>query len=219
MTRILNRALSALSRVYRLEGGDTVVSDFETQTPIIPVHDVSREAELGAGIGTQGGWLTHYEFVEELSALGSTERRASDPWDAVDAETNIARTELSLWLYDTFMNVNGNYANVDVMTVALAFPTTFPGVGTVVPYRLLEYNTGTQVDASNTGASGDVYIMAPANEDHAANNALVVPRMHPFPVPVGSTLTYRLDTSGICEVYVWHLMWAGPRGVAPPLGY
>lgn len=57
MSRILNRVLPALGRIYRLEGTRDSPSEFNIEAGVQLVHDASREAERATGVGEEDGFF------------------------------------------------------------------------------------------------------------------------------------------------------------------
>lgn len=211
-----SRVLRLLDRLYKFAGAPRITRDVELGLPIQLVHDVSREAELGAGIGIEGGWVMHYEEVEELNAGGGTERRTADPWTDVDNATVEALDNLDLWHFHFWANTDFvSMANVQTLEVLFAYPTTFPGVGAQRPYLPIAHYDGTWSASDDTAAAAIGVIGA---DTGAVFYESETGRIHrPFRIPRNSVFTYQMVTGGICTAHCFHLMWAGPKGVLPPV--
>lgn len=115
MARFLRRCIDVLEDIYRFDDARRTVSQFELSGPIQPVHDVSREAELGSSPGVKGFFhcgvtLTHAGAGTENEAFSLYDPTpgggAASKWEVdwtrdwvwiMDAWTSVAETNASNW--------------------------------------------------------------------------------------------------------------------------
>lgn len=207
MGKFNSRALTVLDRVYNFVGGKTLGRDFDTETPIQPVHDVSREAEIGAGLYWNWSWLI---------AVAGTTRFASTIYDQFTWYSNLSDAEVETWIVDVIVNINQNPANFTSGVLALYYPPfgEFPGSqGSNLEPAKMVYRNGTPTvhTITNRAATGVNYFIP--------NELDVTERLElPYLIHRGSGLagTFILGGAGGDSCTVNVVMWTGPRGSRPP---
>lgn len=204
MGKFLQRSLGVLDRVYDFVGGTRGLSEFELGGSIQPVHDMSREAELGSRGVAQGGYLSLGQtFVH--SGVG-TLFVATDVYAAFDSIARFsdfrstAKDQHRLWLLDIFGAVDGTVANWSFsMSAALLAPddrTQF----------LAQYDSTQAITV--TGA-------APLAMTSSVNTPLDR-RTYPALWQPGTIWQGRSTATDAVTTRLHTLWWAGPLGTTPP---
>jgi len=116
---ILARALVVLDRLYNFPGGTRGLTEFDLASPIQPVHDLSREVELGSRGAVDGGYLRIGVTLENATAGAATIEATQNFYDLFDSITQFSefRTrDHRLWLVEVYGTVDavnsGNWTNV-----------------------------------------------------------------------------------------------------------
>lgn len=206
-TAFTGRVLGILDRIFHFGGGSSLPSKVELDLPIQVVHDVSRQSELGAGIGKDDGYFIHQSNV--LHVGPTTERYQTDPWETVAAITTIHPMALSLWLiYPMIFTQTGVLTRADV---AMRYPLNFTGMPPAIndhPFRVIEATT-TVVPVNNFNDTGDrnIYMSADGFSVRGLSQPVYFPR--------GAIVTVVETANNIIGI-VDLLMWLGPRGARPP---
>jgi len=204
MTEFKNRALGALQRIYGFLGGVVTTSRADLEGQIQLVHDVSREAEVAAGVGgriiTPGWWWLRDVHVH---AGADTVLSSLNPYNAINTEqANLP--EFDLWLYDVgvWSVIDGRVSSANAVLWRL---TPYPG-GTVRVPQLL-FVAAAAVSVANVTAAGTDSMGLPT--------AGVAPAM-PLLIPENSIINSVSVSSGADDFYMCYLVYAAPRGVLPP---
>lgn len=206
MAGILQRAIAVLDRLYNFPGGTRGLSEFDLDSPITAVHDLSREAEHGArGTQAQGGYLQLGQTLENDTAGAVTILVSTDVYAAFDATGDLndfRSADHRLWLIGVFGSVDDtNNANWTNSKTTIRYG---PGG-----------NNRTQIlavwdlDISSTVAAGDRPMVADEGE-------LPAPVNFPIFFPIGTLWESDSVSTNDCIARIHSLWWAGPIGTTPP---
>lgn len=206
MPAFKNRVLTVLDRIYSIIG-DQAPNDIETKAPITLVHDVSRDAGLGAALGRFGGYFADQTFLVHAGA--DTQYAILDPYGSlqagfIDVGAFPSRESIWVWHLDCFLTLSA--ANLTSSTISLFRPTTFPDV-TQDCYQIL-YSYASATTVGNSAGVGSVPVGQGAT-------AIATPQT-PVLIPDGGLYTFRSTSSGAMTNYATYLAWVGPKGVPPP---
>jgi len=220
VTKFRARSLGVLDKVYDFDGGTRGLSEFDLEGAIQPVHDLSREAELGSGHGRNHGFYimrivnTHVgvgSITDQLNIFTPTNRFGTytpvDPssewiwgfnaWMEADEATDFASATLHL-------NAGTGGSRDSLLG---AFEPAGAGAGTDPPgIRLIAFWNAI------VGAS-------PPDLGNRSNTIMPSYNIRPFPIPFAQavlTFVSTSDTAGTIEIAMSMLIWRGPRGVTPP---
>lgn len=209
MSEFRNRVLTALDNVYGFLTEKRSVSSLQLEQPIQLVHDVSREAELGGGVGEQGGFFIIQENFAFAGA--AVDRNAYDVHALIEAEFGVR--DRSAYLLDFSGEIGGNTAQFTFLSAAHYPPVaSYPGNDYSSP-QLVAYHESVVLVCDTTGAGSDtVTFPDPAN---------IVAGYSRFPVYLapGAILTVYVSAGGAggaTNVRTTFLLWVGPKGVYPP---
>lgn len=205
MTEFLNRPLQVVSRLYQFLNADVPRSDFDLTTRIQPVHDYSREAELGGrGIDLQG-YLELGQTLANATAGATVIHITTDVYAAFDSITQFSdfrSVKDRLWLIAVFGSVDaalaGNWTSA----------TTGINMQSVSPSRirgLAHWN----VDIDPLVA--------------VSGRPMVLDETQPFPLitepiylPLGTIWATAAASTDDCTARVHAIFWAGRIGTTPP---
>lgn len=209
-----NRVLQSLDRIYKIVGKQAPNS-IETSPPITLVHDVSREAGLGAGLGNHYGYF--WDDHEISAAMAGTEWDWETPGSRIESGFIFEEAPPSLdslWLWHIACGISSDLAVGTQLTgvrVALTWPPGESGMDGRRLFPLLVAEGVTAFgDAGTLGGDANVAFNNGAAEDFFYYYD------RPVPMAIHSTYTIRTTWSGSGSQYFWHLNWIGPRGVTPP---
>jgi len=211
MGRILKRILDSLSDVYKTDGSE-IVSLVDTEQPVTLVHDVSDMARTNCGPGAQRGFFWIEQRLTETGGLGGTEVAAVNPRTVMATLfPNEPAGSFDVWHIRSMSSGNANWgANLTTATIAIGYPVAFPGYTTTVPYWLVHYADAAATVATIAAGSGQIIGMDSTYGD-------VNHRNHVIRCPIGAMVTIEQVTSGLAVGDYFSLMWAGPRGLTPPV--
>jgi len=204
MSRFLKRPLKVLDFIYDFVGGFAGLGEFADESAIQPVHDVSRESELGAALG--GVSRMGYTLVTATDVHVATGfiRTTADPYNAFD-NLAIPRNKGSIWVCGAFGTCDDS-TDFTSYAVSVTWPT-FVG-HSAGQEQLIAFGNDAIQDVVGAGlfSVGD---LARSNI-HAS----------PFPlfVPQGGILNFasESDTAGTVTIRYGVVLWAGPSGARPP---
>lgn len=212
MALIARKVLDALQGIYRTV--DAPPSRIDFGNPITPVHDVSRQAEIGAALGPDHGFFVyHHEF--DMSA-GTNQYLQQDLYAFVNASSWSATFNTrDYWIW--FMGGVGVYVpqaglgDIDEATVGLQIPDGAADflTGTLAGYFPIFQAAGDQALARIDNAIR--YESVPL----AGSKPLPVP----FFCPQGTLISAAIDpNAGIANpgAILDIQFWAGRRGTTPP---
>lgn len=202
MAQFNARPLGVLDAIYRFIGGSAQAPrSFQTEMGIIPVHDVSRESELG---GPEYGQAFGY-FVGgqvDVHAAPGTVDTTHDPWDTVDA-LGLNRSACVVWMIKTFGNTNStaNFLSAAMSVAWPVIPTVFAGGPTfLISFydAVVAQVNGLQLGNALGGSNGTFLTM-------------------PHLIPDGSTVHARtVSQIGAANIGILAVYWVGPKGARPP---
>ena len=204
MADFLNRPLSVLSRLYQFRGGPSIRSDFDVVGPIQPVHDLSREAELGTrGRGANG----YLELGQTIVHVGvGTLFASSDPYALFDSigefsdfnSTGVRKDRL--WLLGFFASTSDTGD----------FEEASSGMLYQDPLRTLLLTRWTSAGS----------IIEAAGLFPLISSVFFITPVPQFPIffPPGALWASRssADNAGTTTTRIHSRWWAGPQGVTPP---
>ncbi len=208
MSEFTARPLRALDRIYRFVGGMVGPKRFASESEIQPVHDLSREAEIGSGIGGALGFYTRGPTDAHVGTgiiFGSF-----DPYEMADTHFD-QRSRLGVWMMGAWCSTDAmgavRFVNAGVAVALPEIPGTF---GAPFETNLL------------THAWFDEIMEIPVNEGHAANQTEGSSRALqydglPLYLPDGTIIHHRTEaTTNVVEISIRILFWIGARGARPP---
>lgn len=210
MSNFKSRGLSVLNGIYRfLPFARTAPEDYDLTSPIVSVHDVSREAELGAYAFDEkvGGFFQ----VGQDNAHPAASTVNSNP--TVYTVTDQAFGSGSLNRVWCWLMWAGLEMNASGFLTSAKLSVQVPQVGSALAPRnfLIEYWDADI--AQPTGGFGTPYtyfgVRAAAANQQRTRLPFLIPAGGQFgfqSITSGGDFTIRLDT--IC--------WVGPIGVMPP---
>ena len=204
MADFKNRPLSVIARIYQFAGGPTVRSDFDVSSSIQPVHDVSREAELGTRGRAQAGFL---ELGQTFVHVGvGTLRAATDVYASFNSISDFSDFDSQgaskdrLWLLGLFGTTSDD-GDFGICATALLYQTPLR------TYLLARW----ALTSEDIEAGGRFPLV------HTDPRAVPEPD---FPIffPPGALWGTRstADNAGTTTTRIFSRWWAGPLGVTPP---
>ena len=204
-----SRAILVLDRIYRFVGGKTLGRLFDTETPITPVHDVSREAEIGAGFGQSLGYWNWNRF--RAAAGAETYRYADDIKTQLTWYSNPDPANTWTWLLHAGFNISAaTLTRCSAVLWQPAFGGVLPGTpGTPYWASLGVYFANDVGGCTDQAGTGGTF------EGQTTTN-IEAARQYPIPVFDGATLSLEVTVGGACSWNFSALMWTGPKGVLPP---
>ena len=202
MPRITTAVLDAFRRIYRTPGGVPASPlDLETTTPLQIVHDVSRLAELGTGLGPEDGFA-QYRLTNALPAGGGATVTV-DPYDLVETLGG-NRRDHRVWLLGCMGFTNG----LDVTTFATLFQT-IPTVVNIFPTPLAQTMSQWIGGGAAESSGGQL---------HGITDGESLGFMWPVLALPGGLLSFFVDPvtglTGTWDAVVF--AWLGAKGVQPP---
>lgn len=208
MGQFRRKPLGVLDRIYGFLSGKTTISQVSLEAPATLVHDLSRQAERGAGYGQHGGYVIFNGGNTHAGA--GTLRSQYDPYYycllGIDPVYAPVESEVDIWLAHlsvTFGDTDGN-----AVGIAMSVP-----VNGVLPCGAestlgLFYGTTPQIKFSNYSATGGVYGMA----DTEFYSGLDLP----IYLPHSCRITLQSVATNTWNVQMWVHCWVMPRGATPP---
>jgi len=198
VSRFTARPLGALENIYRFVGGQTGPNVFTLAAPLQPVHDVSREAEMGTA---QTGALGYFYLgtVDAHVGVGNI-FTTSDPY--AGPFRDLDPVDVDVWIIDALCTCDDS-ADFDIALLGLIYPILPGAFATAETQLLFEFTTPARAIVS----AGDSTIPA------------VIHRIAmPTYVPHGATLAQRTsaDVAGTNNISLFTIFWAGARGILPP---
>lgn len=206
MALFRNRPLGVLSKIYSFAQGLTGMSDFSLEGSIQPVHNLSREAELGAkGDGHAGIWI----MGSRVTANGAVVyTNAIDPYALVGGQGyDPDPSEDWIWLLDCFCSYTGTGTpgRASCLIDSGASPSDLyagqESGSSLLGDRMFAYWTAFAMGVAL--ADSDGYVRPPSFQ----------------PIPYGDGLRFGgEETGGVNDtVFTWSsLLWLGKQGVMPP---
>ncbi len=214
-----NAPLRLLDRIYGFVGGLRGVRSVDLSSPIVLVHDVSREAELGtySGIGIALPGSAYFAIVHDHVHAGADTVADSSPvYENQSAAAfflagfpPIDPDKETVWIVGAGgMSLNG-LTTVAYIQVAL-LPKASAGSGTGVDQAVIRWSGSDSV--------------ANSNGDHPLRTTEPGFGQYPFPIPItnkalnNSPILWTSATSGADTIDMWLNCIRLPVGVFPP-GY
>jgi len=193
------KPLGVLDNIYRFVGGQSGPNSFAEEMAIQPVHDVSREAELGTAQSPERGYFlrgfdhAHVGTGSIFNQQGCYDRT----FDSLDAE------DVDLWIIDVLCQ-NNDASDFASAGGGLEYPI-LPGVFNAQIKSLREFVDADQVPALISSG----LVPVPPVDDFA---------VLPIYCPHGSEFVQRTtsDNAGTVTISVYFLFWAGARRTSPP---
>ena len=201
-----SRSLAVLDRLYDFIGGTRGLSEFDLAGQIQPVHDTSREAELGSRGLTEAGFLMLSQTFAHAAAntiFASTDVYAS--FDALTAVVDFDSTGSKrhrLWLLDVFGTSDTGLISEVITSARIPVIT---GAGGTQTQKLARWDR-TFLSAESGG---------PQTLQEGIIPSPVAPRL-PTLWATGTIWDTRSVSSGIDAMRISTLWWAGPLGTTPP---
>lgn len=221
MGKFKRRPLGVVDRIYGFTGASSQVAQVALEVPITMVHDVSREAEYGSGIGQNNGF---FWWQNDLTHAGAGVLRTfQDPMNAaiyggISSDVAEDRRRLNVWFLRHYIEATA-VANLTTVSVALVFPAAaypYSPNEAVIPLGLYRGGNVSYVQSiANSTATGDRTMMirrTVTGEDWTSNDL----ERPPLFVPDGGVITMRSDATGVGVVRLFSLWWVGAKGALPP---
>ena len=202
MAEFSNRPLAVLGRLYKFLRSSSVRSDFDTTSAIQPVHDVSRESELGTRGRAQAGYLQLGQtFVHPGADARTVQSDVYALFDSIPRFSDFRSggdDQHRLWLLDIFGSSSGGGTLV----------TSVDSVALLAPDDRSQFLAGWDDAAGSAGVA-----LAPLTR---VNTTLWDDRQYPAIWQPGSLWITQSVSSAANTVRVHTLWWAGPLGTTPP---
>lgn len=201
MGKFLQRSLGVLDRVYDFVGGTRGLSEFDLAGSIQPVHDMSREAELGSRGVAQAGFLQLGQtFVHAAPGGVTVSTDVYAAFDSIAAFSDFRSTGKDLhrlWLLDIFGSTDS--------------AANFNGLSSQAE---LAPNDRTQFlgtwDATNNAGGARLSLVKSSTADTDR-------RRYPALWQPGSLwISDSSAINGAVTTRLHTLWWAGPLGTTPP---
>ena len=200
--RFTANPLKALDAIYQFVEGLTGLREFQLEGSIIPVHDLSREAEIGSGLSQAIGYFI--EGTLDVHAAAGVIRTTHDPWDQVDTQRGPnRRNNYAVWLMDVFgiCTDQGNFLNASSVLSYPTIPDALAAENKILAAFNTTVQTGTIAAEFNLEETVGVYLRG---------------RMPVF-IPDGSTIAMQTEAqTADNNITLNHLYWAGARNTLPP---
>jgi len=181
VAKFVNNVLRLTDRVFNFVGGERHVGTYDLKTPIVRVHDVGREAQLGEFEGIFGGLTSNLSTyftinVDIAMGAGATTRSsigiyrnqsttwALATWDVPDGDKE------TVWVLRASMNMSGTSFD-EAIVMLRTDPKAGAGVGNA-PETLIFFS---DVRGSLTWASGFIPALPTLN-------------LIPHPLPISNKL-------------------------------
>lgn len=217
MAKFRRKPLGVLDRIYGFVSGQTQTGAMTLESPITTVHDVSREAELGTGVGQFGGYF--FGGVVQSIAGAATADSSEDPYAAIiDPEFSLDNPQdYDVWLIDLIAETaSGGSANLTSIIAVLSLPTdaaAFLGTAHDMGWPLHQWlNGGASITFRNIADTTTYQVLLNGLGSEARGRL-------PMLIPRAARLRFRIvSTAAIGGIGVAYttLYWAGKRGVTPP---
>ncbi len=191
--------LQVMDRLYDLAGGP-VPTIVDVDSPVISVHDVSREAELGAR-PRQSGYIFKETQLINGTAGAATIRVSLDLYGLFNNTLDFRSADHRLW----FCGAHGSVANTG------AGNWTRGGLGIFLPGSKIISGGHWNDDETDPYVSGGGHQL-----DRGTDNQYWTP---PLFCPPKTVLNSYSTSTDDCNMSIWMIWWAGPIGVTPPSMY
>ena len=200
------RSLGILARLYRFAGGmPSGSSNIDMGAPIVRVHDVSRQAELGSrGLDSQGYMTLTHSLVH---GAGNTQYASTDVYAAFNADltkdfASTGESQDRLWLMNVYANIlSGQAGTFDRCRTGLLYTTTVPTIQLIAGYN-------TVVDPLANGGPLPLALTPSFTQPLRADGPVLIP-----PGTLWQTISV---SGGALTTRVSTLWWAGALGTTPP---
>jgi len=199
-TRFLAKPLSVLDRLYRFVEGQSP-TQVELSLPVQMVHDVSRQAELGAA--AMGFFISGQDNVH--AGVGTIEA-SWDPYQEV-AYLFPNVTDLWVWLIAPWATIGANPSRLTSAVLSVGY----------VPYGEMIVRRDRLLWVVTGSGSWPIYDqnVSPATLPNGCLGGSV-PMFFPVVITPGSTMRLVSVATDAVTVRMEGLFWAGPVGVMPP---
>jgi len=194
------KPLKVLDKIYRFVGGQLGPTEFSLEAAIQPVHDVSRESEIGSGLGSQLGYMVR-GTVDVHSGAGAI-NTTFDPYEIVDTFSP-DRSQYGVWLIDAWCHANGstNYLVSSVSVLRSPVPNIVPVATHQITHFFPDAITSTVVGVVSIGD----------------NSRLNQQCQLPLFLADGSVVQQHTQAQiGAITITEMILFWVGAQGAIPP---
>lgn len=197
--------LGVLDRLFSFDSQIKVPERVSVEAPVSVVHDISRQAELGAPLNIHQGFSVYNIELVFAGAGSDGDFRLLD--SVIEGlYPNVGRQNMDVYIMDVLMMASTS--NFSAAGAALRYPSNFPGQ-TSVP------------------AASKLLLSVPANtlmpDETGANYTYTgyqtcrnIDGRYPQWVPSGCWYSVRATGTGVCVIDFWLLLWAGWKGTRPP---
>lgn len=202
MARFQERLLTVAEACYRFIGGERQVSNFSLASPIQPVHDYSRQSELGARGRGAMGYLRVGQTLTNATAGATTIFASLDPYTAFDPPIfDFDARRHRLWMMDLYASVDTTDAN---NWSSAASGIAYDPSGTNRVRALRHWNE----DLPGLTSAGQ--------RPCVLQEAQAFPEGLPVYFPPGTLWVSNCISTNDCVGRVHATFWAGPIGTSPP---
>lgn len=207
-----NRILGVLDTMYGILG-DKAPNDVETQTPIQLVHDVSREAEIGSGLGINSGYFwDEYSLTVDGVTHGSNnvwgKLLAGFIFEGAPPKVN----EINIWFIAATAWLDGDN-DITSLSAFLRFPVSTNPDLVNQAYIPVFWSDGATLVTSTFG-SLEYIAYTPGGPTHFFEWASSGGR--PLLIPRNTTMSVEGNSTAPNVVKMQYLYWIGAKGTAPP---
>ena len=213
----LSRVLQVFQRVYQTSGNRQVPSLVDIDTPVTPVHDLSREAELGSGYGRFNGFATLSTNVVHGPGV-TDEFAAQTPYATLlEAATQISRRPRSqswVWLMSCQV-LAADPANLVGAWISAEMGPSLPELSTETHFLVWASGNRTQLDLP-VQLGGFIPSVNNAPTNFEMQGVGPVNRLPILLPEEGSVIQLASQASAVATITFDCLYWLGPRGVTPP---
>jgi len=204
------RSLGILARLYRFAGGmPSGSSNIDMGAPIVRVHDVSRQAELGSrGLDAQGYLTLTHSLVH--SGAG-TEYASTDVYAALNADltkdfASTGDSQDRLWLMNVYANIlSGQAGSFDRCRTGLLYTT---------PVETVQLMAGYLAKVDPLANGGPIPLAVGDGANDVGRQPLATD--NPVLIPPGTLWQTVSVSGGAMTTRVSTLWWAGALGTTPP---
>jgi len=204
--KILQGVIQVLDRLYNFPGGTRGLTEFDLASPILPVHNVGRMAELG--VRTLDNGYLYLAVKYENDTGGALDlRNVTNLYAVINAlfAAEFRTADHRLWLISSYGSLDDT-GSTDFIQAS---------TGLILPSSLISAVQNTMMlwqAAAETAA-------LVANGQHSLfvdHDLMAPPFNYPFFIPVGTTWVGRMQTANNGIGHIYSILWAGPIGVTPP---
>lgn len=211
MARFTGRLLGLVDRLFVFPAGVSgAPTEYSVESPIQPVHELGRGAELASGIGgvaSGGYWLIGPQHAHGAANQIQT---VTDPRTVIRASgvPGVPPSDLDMDVW--YMQWSAGWEETALNAIATAsaaiwFPIV-PGRTAVQPLGIASWTAERDISDSAGGAATKLL---------SVDTNIPRPTL-PIPLPIGAKFGTLTVSTAATTCTIAHLCWVGPRGARPP---